>query len=138
MSLCAQVDGLNHALFLCEVKTMAYMLQESSHLDPDFIKLMNIMKDELDNIKSLDSDSNCLLSFGPRYIYPTKRHYLDIYCVACISFTIGDMCQLYAMDFKYHKLYRLLLLNQSHLPIDKCHTQRLESCYHAMLRLEVS
>lgn len=62
MSLCAQVDGHNHALFLCEVKTMAYMLQESSDPDPDFIKLMNIMKDELDNIKNLDSDSKIVYS----------------------------------------------------------------------------
>ncbi|GAA5816110.1 hypothetical protein MFLAVUS_009632 [Mucor flavus] len=50
LSLRVDVEGFQHALFLCEVKTISYMNSENSNPDSDFIKLINEMKDELDNM----------------------------------------------------------------------------------------
>ncbi|KAI9356876.1 hypothetical protein BD770DRAFT_473060 [Pilaira anomala] len=93
---------------------MAYMSQENNNPDPDFIKLMNMMNDELDFVKNLGS-------------YDRIVYFILIQ---------GDLYRLFAMDSNYHKLYRLIILDQFHLPVDKYDTQRLDSCFHAMLRLE--
>ncbi|KAI7893481.1 uncharacterized protein EV154DRAFT_561227 [Mucor mucedo] len=114
LSLCTDIDGLNHALFLCEVKSLNYIMQENSHSDPDFIKLMNIMKDELDFTAGLDNKSRIVYSLLVQ----------------------GDLCRMFAMDFMYHKTYRVIMLDQFHLPIDIHDVQRLDSCYGALLRLE--
>ncbi|KAI8091611.1 hypothetical protein BDF21DRAFT_145107 [Thamnidium elegans] len=62
LSLCVEVKGFQHALFLCEVKTISYMNSENSSPDPDFIKLINEMKDELDNMGDVKDESRVVYS----------------------------------------------------------------------------
>ncbi|KAG2208254.1 hypothetical protein INT47_006109 [Mucor saturninus] len=89
-------------------------MQDNSHPDPGFIKLMNLVKDELDFTAGLDNKS--------RIVYSRLAQ--------------GDLCHMFAMDFMYHKTYRVIMLDQFNLPIDIHDVQRLDSCYGAMLRLE--
>lgn len=62
MSLCVQVKDYNYALFLCEVKTVQYMNSENSLADPDFIKLINEMKDELDHMGEINEENKIVFS----------------------------------------------------------------------------
>ncbi|KAI7893910.1 uncharacterized protein EV154DRAFT_478957 [Mucor mucedo] len=50
LSLCAKVGDFQHAIFIAEVKSVQFIRSENSPPDPDSIKLVNEMKDELDSI----------------------------------------------------------------------------------------
>lgn len=51
---------------------------------------------------------------------------------------IGDRCRIFALDLQFYKLYRLNMLKQFYLPVDKFDMQRLDGCYSALSSLKVS
>lgn len=106
------------------------MNSENSNPDSDFIKLINEMKDELDNM----GDVYSLLVQGNLL----NRFYFSHSHLTSITILVGVKCRMFALDFKFNILYRLVLLDHFYFPTDKYDIRRLDSCFDSMLYLEVS
>ncbi|CAO0791941.1 unnamed protein product [Mucor circinelloides] len=116
LSLLVQYNGHTALPFVCEVKSPSHMQSLNSTTDvqnPDFIKLANIMKDELDHM-----------------------HFIEDKVVYGLLIE-GFKCQLFVMDLLYYKLYRLTMLEQFYLPRDLYDIHALIPCLRRMDALEV-
>ncbi|KAI9247788.1 hypothetical protein EDC94DRAFT_589687 [Helicostylum pulchrum] len=111
------VEFNNHSAlpFLCEVKSLQSIagLKKSENQHQDFIKLCNIMKNELDRM--------CIVT--NKVVYGLLVE--------------GFKCRLFAMDLKYYKLYILHMLSQFYLPRDKYKLGIISSCFSRLERLNV-
>lgn len=135
LSVQVEFDNYSALPFVCEVKSPQFItgLKKSENQHPDFIKLCNIMKDELDRM--------CFVTNKVVYglLVEGKTHILvyDLYAKPSSFLYKGYKCRLFAMDLKYYKLYRLYMISQFYLPRDKYDLGVIVSCFSRLENLHV-
>ncbi|CEP16558.1 hypothetical protein [Parasitella parasitica] len=115
LSLLVKYDEHIAMPFLCEVKTPSHMqgLNPKDVQDPDFIKLANIMKDELDQMDMIEEK--------------------EVYGLLVEGFK----CQLFVLDHCFYKVYRFFMIDQFYLPRDLFDLHALVPCFRRLDSLEV-
>lgn len=114
LSLIVKHNEYSAMPFICEVKPPSHM-QGLNHKDvqkPDFIKLANMMKDEIDRMDMIEE----------KKVYGLLVE--------------GFRCQLFVMDLCYYKLYRFYMIDQFYLPRDLFDLHTLVSCFKRLDFLE--
>ncbi|KAI7893907.1 uncharacterized protein EV154DRAFT_125703 [Mucor mucedo] len=114
--LCVNMSDFNHAFFISEVKSLSYRRSDRRPSDPDFVKMVNEIKDGIDCMGNISKECKTVYALLVQ----------------------GDRCRIFALDLQFYKLYRLNMLKQFYLPVDKFDMQRLDGCYSALSSLKVS
>lgn len=104
-----------HHLLHVEVKG-PNQVKEGSHHHPDFIKLCNLMKDEIDHLLRED----CTFD-------------IPIFGILIGGYSV----RVFVMDLVYSQVYRLYEITSFHIPFDITDLSRLDRSFNSLIKLTV-
>lgn len=123
-----------HHLLHVEVKG-PNQVKEGSHRHPDFVKLCNLMKDEIDLLLREDCPFDIPI-FG--ILIGGKNKSKSVVTVfSKMLMILGYAVRVFVMDLVYSQVYRMYEIASFHIPFDITDLSRLDRSFISLIKLMV-